>query len=235
MGAVGVISGSSSKVNSDTKLTYSDDSGGGQMPKNIIDFEDKRRSSKLEYNMVTDAKGNVIETRKGGKTSVKVSVNALNKGYVYSHNHPREDDGVYGGTFSAADMNSFLKYNILTFRAVSKEGTYSITKTTDLEWDYNLRGKLLTEYAKFESSVQATLHKEADNAETKCNNAISKNKSDLKSGKITFSEYLDRNNVAQSQFANEVVTANNKMLTSLHNWLLNNQKTYKYTYGLHKA
>ena len=230
MGAVGANQSSSG-----LKLVYGEDTGSSKVPQKLIDFENQKRNGKIEFNMVFDADGNLLESRKGGKKSVKVSVWSLDHGEVYTHIHPRDDEDVYGGTFSPSDMWSFLHHSIRTYRAAGREGTYSITKSDALRQNPQLRDAMFKEYVAFEKQVQADGNKEFAVIKKNYGDANSKIYAEYKSGSISYEEYKKRNDVLYKSFSKQTADLNNKTLVALHNWFLDNRKKYGYTYGLQKV
>lgn len=85
--------------------------------KAILDFEKKRRTAKTEYAILTDSEGNVFETAKGSKSSVKIGPTP-EAGYISSHNHPIDS------TFSVPDVRFFEEQGFKQDRVVSSEKTY---------------------------------------------------------------------------------------------------------------
>lgn len=87
------------------------------------------RSAGLDHEQlyVVDDQGFVVAASDGNKGSVGITARtAANlKGNVMTHNHPRDNSEVNGGTFSAADI-SCLSLGMKELRASAKEGTYSL-------------------------------------------------------------------------------------------------------------
>ena len=172
----------------------------------VDNFETSKKQSKIEYSYCVDANGNVIETRRGGTTGVRVSNYAANKAEVISHNHPRgANEYVLGGTFSDADISFFCKNKVQTFRASAAEGTYSITKSST----FNGRA--------FNSFVQST-YRALEKTSNQATKAITR---DYNNGLINHRTAKRR---TERSF--------NQMLIGMHNALLSNQGTYGYTYTL---
>ena len=104
----------------------------GLLDKNISD-EAREKLEKFEYKYLT--KGGGIEhemsiTKEGKEKFLSGEKNRVSyiNGDIVTHIHPRRE-GVLGGTFSKADIKTFINYReTKTMRAVAKEGTYSITK-----------------------------------------------------------------------------------------------------------
>ena len=128
---------------------------------------------------------------------------------LFTHIHPRES-GRFGGSFSVDDFeNGFAKYdNILTYRAVAKEGTYSIHKTT------KFKKKQFLEYVR----------RQNEKLDTKYDAIYKTNKQ--KYGSVGNYDY-DKWRKANSR------AFNNKMI-ELHNVYLAGQSKYGYKYSLEK-
>ena len=77
---------------------------------------------------VVDRDGFVIGASVGDEGSVGITARtAANlRGNVLTHNHPRSDDGMNGGTFSTADIGIMARYGVSELRATAREGTYSL-------------------------------------------------------------------------------------------------------------
>lgn len=171
--------------------------------------EQKRLTAKIEYGVMYDKNGNVVQQEfKGGKGSVGVPHTVINTpGGVFTHNHPRGkgEEGQLGGTFSSADLRTFENNRFMTIRASAAEGTYSLSKTLN----FNKQG--FTNYVK---SVQS----QAKAKQKAANNQLG---NDWGSGKINYKQYLQaRTNVF------------NTFLIDVHNGLLAGQKQYGYSYTL---
>ena len=193
---------------SDSPLTYGgkDKALTGKAREAIEQFENNRYKNKIEYSTFVSDDGTVIENNKGGRGSVGASYSARQTADAMSHNHPR-GEGVIGGTFSTGDMGNFVKYNQHTYRATAKEGTYSISK------DKNFDGNgFLSAFSKASREIDSSASKE---------NRLLNSK--VRTGEITYEQAIKQNR-----------SINNKMLVSMHNWLLDNQKKYNYTYTLEK-
>lgn len=193
---------------SESPLVYGglDKSLTGKARETIENFENKRYKNRVEFSTFVGDDGSIIEENRGGKGSVSASRSARMTADAMSHNHPRQE-GVIGGTFSSADLGNFNKYNQHTYRATTKEGTYSISKGKN----FNGSG-LVAAYTRVESEMIANANKVTRSLNSK-----------VRSGEMSFEQA-----VKQSRLNN------NKGLVSLHNWLIDNQKTYGYTYTLEK-
>ena len=193
---------------SSSPLTYGDNDAAltGAARKSVEAFEDKRHKAKIEYSELIMDDGTVIESNKGGRGSVRASLEARSKADVLTHNHPREE-GILGGTFSDADLQNFGKFHQTTYRATTKEGTYSISKGK------NFDGKgLVSAYKSYMRTNDRNL-----------SHAMKNLRSDFMSGKLNPAEFTSANK-----------SAFNKSLVKLHNWLSENQANYGYTYTLER-
>ena len=105
-------------------------------------FEDSMLNNRTHEELrVVDGNGFVVGASVGGKGSVGITARtaANAKGNIMTHNHPRSDDGMHGGTFSTADISVMAKYGIGEIRATAREGTYSLRAGThaDVTGFYN--------------------------------------------------------------------------------------------------
>ena len=225
------------EIELEDELEYGTDTGKGRLPQTVTDFENKRKKAKIEYDILTRADGTVIESNKGGKRSVRSTVFANALANITSHNHPRSGDeaGILGGTFSPQDISNFMRFpNQTTLRAVAGEGTYSITKTPGLKQDTRLSAKFATDFRDFERDSG----KDYDTAERAAYSVYrsiqNSNNSDVRLGKMDWSEASKRNHAAYEDYMKEVCKAQNRQLIRMHKWLIDNQKKYGYTYGLER-
>ena len=177
----------------------------------IEGWEAKRSTAKVEYAYAVDANGNPIGAEvRGSKGSVKTpySFHFTDDG-VFTHIHPRTGDsaGILGGTFSTADSRNFTIGTGKTVRAVAKEGTYSLSKTSSFD---------STGFMSYVSGLD-TQHRGTLTTKAK------KLASDYRSGKITYDDY-----------AKAYDRIFNSYLVELHNGYLAGQKQYGYTYTLER-
>lgn len=209
-------------------LVYGTDTGRQELPQTVQDFEKKRRTNKIEYSILTMNDGIVVSENKGGKGSVGAPTADREVADILSHNHPREP-GVIGGTFSNGDIDNFVKFNQTTYRAVAKEGTYSITKGADfngvaLNHDYEMHSKQSrVEYNKVNKPAKEEYHQRHEE--------IGKQ---LMKGKISYDEAKKQNDQAYAEYLKKQTDAFNSFLLRGHNWLRENQKKYGYTYALER-
>ena len=171
--------------------------------------ENKRLTAKIEYGLMVDGNGNVIDQEyRGGKGSVSIPYRVNNTpGATLTHNHPRGsgEEGCLGGTFSSADLKNFENYRYKTIRASAAEGTYSLSKTTKFD---------RTGFTNHAISVNKA-------AKAKKNAGYKQVENDYYSGKINYSQYK----TGRTRVFNE-------FLIDIHNGLLAGQKQYGYVYTL---
>lgn len=204
-----VDDGHGSVINLDKPLVYGSPASMSDDVRFMIDaFEDKRRDMKVEYGILIDAMGRVLETKRGGKGSVAMSSRNWNQSYAMSHSHPA--GGRIGGTFSDADLSAFIYSPTQIMRAAAAEGTYSMTKTNSFN-GRELRRAFIGEFGSYGTRRMESL---------KVENAIA---SEFKNGDITYSEY------EQKHYKNF-----NNLLVDMHNWFSDNQNTYGYSYTLER-
>ena len=174
--------------------------------KTVETWENRRRNNKVEYAIGTDADGVLVGLEvRGSKHAVYVPSNYDEQpGGTFTHIHPR-GDGWLGGTFSDTDLYGFARAKSETVRAAAKEGTYSMSKTSN----FDANG--------FVDFVKKT-NKEFRDAESKRSQAISR---DLWAGKIDRQQYLEKRAVIF-----------NTELVRLHEKYLKGQNTYGYRYTL---
>lgn len=205
-------------------LIYSDDSV-ANIPQSIIEFETKRRSNKVEFGILVNDK-KVIEEHKGCKGFVSMTVDAYKRSTVFSHLHPRRES-LIGGTFSCLDLENFAEFKKLrTYRAVAKEGVYSITKLA------NFDPSMVEAYKKYDAKIDKETDLEINEAKAELNRVHSFLQTQLNIGVMT-QEMSDRIYAsAEEEYYTKCNNITNKYFVSSHNWLHKNQKKYGYSYGL---
>lgn len=86
----------------------------------------EKRTEGLDHEQlyVVDGQGFVVAATDGDKGSVPITARTARnlKGNVMTHNHPRDNAEVNGGTFSYADINC-LSLGMSELRASAREGT----------------------------------------------------------------------------------------------------------------
>lgn len=94
------------------------------------EFENAIRDKKTEFIGIYDKNGKLIVAgTSGNKGSVAIPSNApgFENAYTMTHNHPYDNGRVIGGSFSGADIQSHLRFNLGETRAVTNgpnEHTY---------------------------------------------------------------------------------------------------------------
>lgn len=180
----------------------------GSSREKIEAFEREKVKRKVENALILDKDGNQTYTGRGGKGSVRTPTAAWKEGGVMTHNHPRADSPNYlGGTFSGADMSSFVKNPVKTIRAAASEGTYSMSKTD--KWD-----------AKGASSYFKSLEARTNANMKNISNDLAKK---YRNKEITRDEYLKEH---ARRWNGEIV--------ALHNAYAAGASKYGYTYTLER-
>lgn len=195
------------------------------VPQSIIDFETKRQFSKIEFGILVNNK-KIVEEHKGCKGFVAMTVDAYKRSTVFSHIHPR-NVGMIGGTFSAGDLEIFVEFKKLhTYRAVTKEGVYSMTKLD------NFDPSIVEAYKKYDDKLGKKIDVDIATAKAELDKLNSFLKVQLNNGIMTqeMSNRIYAN--AKNEYYTKCNSINNIYLVSSHNWLLKNQKKFGYTYGL---
>lgn len=128
------------------------------------DVEAKTVNRKTEKMTLVAENGRIILEKGGGKGSVSFGAREgllMDSTTTITHNHP----GVYGGTFSGADVKVLVDYKLKAIRAVGKEGTYSLergdtnsNKAYDFKQEYgklsnSTNGRIRTEYKSLKTKV----------------------------------------------------------------------------------
>lgn len=118
----------------------------------LTEVEKNIRHNNFETGYVFDSKGKVIWEKKGGSNYVDVSdavYNGLLKGNIFTHNHPR------GTSFSFADIQIMINYEVKEMRAVGADYQYSMKlndrafpKNSSLKEKYNIVKRLYDKYTK---------------------------------------------------------------------------------------
>lgn len=184
--------------------------------KNVKKFEDEYYLYINEYAAIYDKNGNMVKLIKGERGRTRVKLSDINKGYVFTHTHGRNDgDEIYliGGTFSYGDMDVFIDSDVKMMRAAGKEGTYVILKKS------NFNGEEFKKYYK------SRMH-EIDNATKE---ALKKQKEILRK-----QEKIIGKRKAQENYYNAWVDEENRNLVNLHDVLLEGDDKYGYEYMLEK-
>lgn len=196
--------------------------------KTIMDFEKKRRTNKIEYGMTVSENGYVLDERKGGKGSVKISLGSLRKGAIFSHIHPRcgEEEGCLGGTFSETDFSKYKYSDIkLPMRAAAGEGIYTFIPSESFDaW------KFLPEFEK--RAKQSETNKEHKKILKQRSEELAEINKEYKTGKLSYEDYSKKWNETKNKYTPEINRAANAYLVERHNILLEMQEEYHFTYYL---
>lgn len=191
----------------------------GQTDTAIKNFENRRRSAKIEFGTTVGPDGLVIGETRGGKGSVRTPVYQMMRASTFSHIHPREA-GTLGGSLSPEDIDVFVKYgNLNVMRAAAKEGTYSIMRGS------NFDGAGLRQYIHgVDRQIKAQTRADTKGLKEQADNLIKA----YRAGNITAAEY----NKEAVRINAESRTFANKALVALHNAYLDGQSKYGYSYTL---
>lgn len=131
-----------------------------QLPEKVLnkcrEVEAKTVNRKTEKMTVIDDDGNILLEKSGGRGSVSFGAR---EGFILdrqtvTHNHP----GEFGGTFSGADVKVMVDYKLKAIRAVAKEGTYSLERTSKV--NSNSAYELKEGFKKSSDEVNRTMRKE---------------------------------------------------------------------------
>lgn len=159
-----------------------------------------------------------------------MSTRMYNRAEAMSHIHPRSGSevGNLGGTFSPGDLSAFYSTDVKTMRAKALEGTYTIQKNAGFDAPGN-GFDFVRAYRGEESRLKAQ------------RDANIKPLSDAYSDAMRayFGSHTEESRVAYEKAEKAYYEGRhkefNRMLVGLHNFLRDNQKTYKYTYGLERS
>lgn len=109
------------------------------VPTTLASLEKKALTLDHEQLKIIDKNGFVIHASDGNKGSVGFAGGESKvKGNIVTHNHPRDNSKLDGGTFSEADIHT-LSMGMSEMRASAREGTYSLKagKKADPNGFYN--------------------------------------------------------------------------------------------------
>ena len=173
--------------------------------KTCQEVEAKTVTRKTEKMTLVNENGDIILEKSGGKGSVSFGgyeTAHMGPTVTLTHNHP----GAFGGTFSGADVNILTKFDLRAIRAVGKEGTYSLERTSQT---MGLKSsKFNMEYAQQSNKVVRNLKSEHKKLKTKVIN-----------GEVS----VDAAN-------KQIAEYRNSQCNELHNWLTQNASSYGYNY-----
>lgn len=183
--------------------------GKSTLPESVLnkcrEVEAKTVSRKTEKMTVIDADGNVILEKSGGKGSVSFGAREgfyMNDTTTVTHNHP----GEYGGTFSGADVKVLVDYKLKAIRAVGKEGTYSLERTSQTNSNNSYDFK--TEFAKKSNTLNGKMRTEYNSQKGK----VARGETSVDDANKQLSDY-------RAGLCNEQ-----------HEWLVQNASKYGYNY-----
>lgn len=183
--------------------------GKSTLPESVLnkcrEVEAKTVNRKTEKLTLVDADGNVILEKSGGKGSVSFGAREgfhMNETTTVTHNHP----GEYGGTFSGADVKVFVEYKLKAIRAVGKEGTYSLERTS--KTNSNDAYDFKTEFAKKSNTLNGKMRTEYNSQKSK----VARGETSVDDANKQLSDY--RTGLCNEQ----------------HEWLVQNASKYGYNY-----
>lgn len=183
--------------------------GKSSLPESVLtkcrEVEAKTVSRKTEKMTVVDSDGNVILEKSGGKGSVSFGAREgfyMNDTTTVTHNHP----GEYGGTFSGADVKVFVDYRLKAIRAVGKEGTYSLERTS--KTNSNDAYDFKTEFAKKSDVLNGKMRKEYNSQKSK----------------------VARGETSADSANKELTDYRTSLVNEQHDWLVKNAAKYGYNY-----
>lgn len=178
--------------------------------KTCKDVEAKTVSRKTEKMTLVDEDGNIILEKSGGKGSVSFGAKEgfhMNESTTLTHNHP----GEYGGTFSGADVDVLVNYRLKGIRAVGREGTYSLERTskTNSGDSYDFK---------------QAFKQQSNTVNSKMRTEYNSQKNKVARGETTADE------------ANEQLTQyRTSLCNDQHNWLVQNAEKYGFNYVFEPA
>lgn len=169
------------------------------------DVEAKTVSRKTEKMTLVDENGNIVLEKSGSRGSVRFGgyeTAHMGPTVTLTHNHP----GEFGGTFSGADVNILTKFDLRAIRAVGKEGTYSLERTSQT---MGLKA--------------STFNREYANQSNKATRSIKSEYKKLK-GKVVNKE------MSADDANRQLAEHRTAQCNTLHNWLTQNAASYGYNY-----
>lgn len=169
------------------------------------EVEAKSVTRKTEKMTLVGEDGYIILEKSGGKGSVSFGAREgihMNDRTTLTHNHP----GEYGGTFSGADVKVLTDYKLRAIRAVGKEGTYSLERTSKTNsnnsYDFN-----------------RAFQKQSDSLNYKMRTEYNSQKKKIARGEIS----VDAANQQLSEYRTS-------LCNQQHDWLVNNAQSYGFNY-----
>ena len=178
--------------------------------KTCKDVEAKTVSRKTEKLTLVDEDGNIILEKSGGKGSVSFGAKEgfhMNERTTATHNHP----GEFGGTFSGADIEVFVDYRLKGIRAVGREGTYSLERTSKTNGGDSY-------------DFKQAFKKQSNTTNDKMRTEYNSQKKKVARGETTAEE------------ANKQLTEyRTSLCTKQHDWLVQNAEKYGFNYVFEPA
>ena len=183
--------------------------GKSSLPDSVLnkcrEVEAKTVDRKTEKLTLVDSDGNIILEKSGGKGSVSFGAREgfhMNDTTTVTHNHP----GEYGGTFSGADVKVFVDYKLKAIRAVGKEGTYSLERTskTNSSDAYDFKQA----FAKQSDSLNGKMRKEYNSQKSK----------------------VARGETSATDANKQLTDYRTSLCNDQHDWLVQNAPKYGYNY-----
>lgn len=169
------------------------------------DVEAKTVSRKTEKMTLVDENGNIVLEKSGSRGSVRFGgyeTAHMGPTVTLTHNHP----GEFGGTFSGADVNILTKFDLRAIRAVGKEGTYSLERTSQT---MGLKA--------------STFNREYANQSNKATRSIKAEYKKLK-------DKVVNNEMSVDDANRQLAEHRTAQCNTLHNWLTQNASSYGYNY-----
>lgn len=177
----------------------------GKMLETCQAVEAKTVTRKTEKMTLVNENGDIILEKGGTRGSVyfgDYEASLMGPGVTLTHNHP----GEFGGTFSGADVRVLTRNDLRAIRAVGKEGTYSLEKTSRT---MGLKASAFNdEYSKLSDQVVQNLTSEKKVWQRKA-----------KKGLVTV-EDANRH----------LAEYRNSECNRMHDWLVQNAAKYTYNY-----
>lgn len=169
------------------------------------DVEAKTVSRKTEKMTLVDENGNIVLEKSGSRGSVRFGgyeTAHMGPTVTLTHNHP----GEFGGTFSGADVNILTKFDLRAIRAVGKEGTYSLERTSQT---MGLKA--------------STFNRDYTNQSNKVTRSIKSEYKKLKDKVVS-------NEMSADDANRQLAEHRTAQCNTLHTWLTQNAASYGYNY-----
>lgn len=182
----------------------------GKMLETCQAVEAKTVTRKTEKMTLVNENGDIILEKGGTRGSVyfgDYEASLMGPNVTLTHNHP----GEFGGTFSGADVRVLTRNDLRAIRAVGKEGTYSLEKTSRT---MGLKASAFNEeYSKLSERVVR----------------------DLSSEKKVWQRKANKGLVTVEDANRHLAEHRNKLCNEMHDWLVQNAPKYTYNYVFEPA